>query len=133
MQILKESLSSITYEQQANAARYNNREFLYRTLGECIKREDFPHLFLDQPAIREENSDMFFEDPLGIDDIELMDLERLDGEEEVKSQPSIMDMLRRKFVPSVLQRSSGSLSEIPNYEIRSDAQAQVFKAPNRYT
>ena len=32
-EILKESLGTITYDIQANAARYNNRNFLFRTLS----------------------------------------------------------------------------------------------------
>ena len=48
MEILKESLGTITYDIQANAARYNNRNFLFRTLSECIQREDNPLLFLDR-------------------------------------------------------------------------------------
>ena len=46
--MLAEVLSTVTYDIQANAAKLNNRAFLHRILGECIQREDFPHLFVDQ-------------------------------------------------------------------------------------
>ena len=46
--MLGEVLNTVTYEIQANAAKLNNRAFLHRILGECIQREDFPHLFVDQ-------------------------------------------------------------------------------------
>ena len=63
---------------QANAARGNNREFLHRTLSECIKREDFPHMFLDQMQEQSNDVEFFMEDPLMIDDVNLLD--RLDLE-----------------------------------------------------
>ena len=89
MEILKESLGTITYDIQANAARYNNRNFLFRTLSECIQREDNPLLFLDRRPKPEQEPEPFFEDPLMIDNIQLLD--RLDLD--VESQLSIGDML----------------------------------------
>ena len=124
-QLLSESLGAITYEQQANAARYNNREFLHRTLGECIRREDYPHLFLDKAPAQDDDDSLFAADPLLLDDIQLLD--RLDLE--VQSQLSIGDMLNLQ--PSH-GRTPSQASDIPHAEIRSDAQPLAFKAVRRY-
>ncbi len=45
--LLQECLNSITYEMQSRAAMMNNRDFLHRILGQCLEREEFPHLFMD--------------------------------------------------------------------------------------
>jgi len=95
VQMLTQSLGSITYEMQANAARYNNRNFLHRTLTECIKREDFPHLFLDQRQDQSNDAEFFMEDPLLVDDVDLLD--RLDVE--VDSQQSI-DFMFNRYQPT---------------------------------
>ena len=34
--LLQSSLNSVSVEQYSHAARYNNRDFMYRVLGECI-------------------------------------------------------------------------------------------------
>ena len=126
LEILKESLGSISYEFQANAARYNNREFLHRTLNECIEREDYPHLFVDRKPVPRDASEAF-RDPFLIDDESLLD--RLDIDQD--SQLSVGDMLNQ-FQPRSTVRALSEISEIPHHEIRSDYQPGVFKAVRRY-
>ena len=66
--LLQQCLDSITVEQQAHAARQNNREFMFRILGECIQREESPlNFFRGEQVRREQASELFEEDPLNID------------------------------------------------------------------
>ena len=44
-QMLDDSLKSVSHAMQANAANFNNRDFLHRVLGECLVRLDDPALF----------------------------------------------------------------------------------------
>ena len=129
--MLGEVLNTITYDIQANAAKLNNRAFLHRILGECIQREDFPHLFVDQRQQPDINpSEFLIEDPLNIDSLDDEDeqlLQRLDMDEESKF--NVSDVLVQ---PNTIINTDIELSDLNWNDIQSEYQPGPFRAVRRY-